>query len=97
MGLFSKKKAVAGTIEYDREHGTDLVRTLRIYLENNSSVNEVASIVKVHRNTVNSKIRTVRELIGHELDDVSKSRLILAYLVSDVLRVYDEKLNPKEA
>lgn len=91
------KEQLGVIIEYDREHGTDLARTLRIYLENNSSVNEVASIVKVHRNTVNGKIRTVRELIGHELDDVSKSRLILAYLVGDVLRVYDEKLNPKEA
>ena len=84
-------------IDYDREHGTDLARTLRIYLENNSSVNEVASIAKVHRNTVNSKIRTVRELLGHELDDTSKSRLILAYLVSDVLRVYDEKINSQKA
>ena len=91
------KEQLGGMIEYDREHGTDLARTLRIYLENNSSVNEVAAIVKVHRNTVNSKIRTVRELLGHELDDISKSRLILAYLVNDVLRVYEEKLNPKEA
>ena len=60
-------------------------------------MNEVAAIAKVHRNTVNSKIRTVRELLGRELDDVVKSRLILAYLVNDVLRVYDEKLNSKEA
>ena len=91
------KEQLGVMFEYDREHGTDLARTLRIYLENNSSVNEVAAIAKVHRNTVNSKIRTVRELLGHELDDVSKSRLILAYVVNDVLRVYDEKLNSKEA
>ncbi len=84
-------------IGYDRDHGTDLARTLRIYLENNSSVNEVAAIAKVHRNTVNSKIRTVRELIGKELDDVTKSRLIIAFLVNDVLRVYDERIDPKEA
>ncbi|MBP5605352.1 MAG: PucR family transcriptional regulator ligand-binding domain-containing protein [Ruminiclostridium sp.] len=77
---------------YDREHGTDLARTLRIYLESNSSVNETAAVEKVHRNTVNSKIRMIKELLGHELDDVSKSRLIMAFLIDDVMRIYDEKL-----
>lgn len=87
-----------GTLtDYDREHGTDLARTLRIYLESNSSVNETAAKQKVHRNTVNSKIRTVRELLGKELDDACKSRLTIAFLISDVLRVYDEMLNTNEA
>ena len=80
-------------LAFDSEHDTDLARILRIYLENNSSVNEVAAIEKVHRNTVNSKIRTVKELLGHELDDISKSRLLIAFLINDVLNVCDEKLN----
>jgi len=78
---------------YDSEHNTDLAHILRIYIENNSSVNEVAAIEKVHRNTVNSKIRTVRELLGHELDDISKSRILIAFLINDVLNIRDEKLN----
>ena len=56
-------------------------------------MNEVAAIEKVHRNTINSKIRTVKELLGNELDDISKSRLLIAFLINDVLNVYDEKLN----
>ena len=79
--------------DYDAEHDTDLARVLRIYIESNSSVNETAADEKVHRNTVNSKIRTVKELLGHELDDVCKSRLHIAFLINDVLNVYDEKLN----
>ena len=52
----------------------------------------------MHRNTVNSKIRTVKELLGSELDDACKSRLLVAYLTDDVLNIYDEKLNTvKEA
>ena len=78
---------------YDSEHGTDLLHILRVYTEHNSSVNEVAAIEKIHRNTVNSKIRAVKELLGHELDDISKSGLHIAFLINDVLRVYDEKLN----
>lgn len=78
---------------YDSEHDTDLAHILRIYIENNSSVNEVAAIEKVHRNTINSKIRTVKELLGNELDDISKSRLLIAFMINDVLNVYDEKLN----
>ena len=79
--------------DHDSEHSTDLTHILRVYLENNCSVNEAAAIEKVHRNTVNSKIRTVKEILGRELDDVTKSRLVIAFLINDVLRVYDEKLN----
>ena len=79
--------------DHDREHGTDLTHILRVYLENNCSVNEAAALEKVHRNTVNSKVRAVKELLGHELDDLTKSRLIMAFLINDVLRIYDEKLN----
>lgn len=78
---------------YDSEHDSDLARILRVYIENNSSVNEVAAIEKVHRNTINSKIRAVKELLGSELDDICKSRLLIAFLINDVLNVYDEKLN----
>ncbi len=84
--------------DHDSEHNADLTHILRVYLENNCSVNEAAAIEKVHRNTVNSKIRSVKEILGHELDDVTKSRLVIAFLINDVLRVYDEKLNTlKEA
>ena len=92
------RENIGALLDHDREHGTDLAHVLRVYLESNSSVNEAAAIEKVHRNTVNSKIRTVKELLGSELDDVCKSRLLVAYLTDDVLNIYDEKLNTvKEA
>ena len=84
------KKHIGVLFEYDSLRNTDLAETLRIYLNNNSSVNETAAIEMVHRNTVNSKIRTARELLGHELDDISKSRLIIAFLINDVLRIYND-------
>ena len=87
------RENLGALLDHDAEHGTDLARVLRVYLENNSSVNETAAIGKVHRNTVNSKMRTIRELLGRELDDAGKSRLIIAFLADDVLRIYDEKLS----
>ena len=38
-------------------------------------------------------MRTIREFLGRELDDAYKSRLIIAFLADDVLRIYDEKLS----
>ena len=87
------RENLGALLDHDAEHGTDLAHVLRVYLENNSSVNETAAIEKVHRNTVNSKMRTIREFLGRELDDAYKSRLIIAFLADDVLRIYDEKLS----
>lgn len=35
------------------------------------------------------KIRAIREILGRELDDHTKSMLMLAYLIEDVLDIYD--------
>ena len=72
---------------YDAEHSSELCKLLRTYLELNGSVNEVASAAGVHRNTVNYKIKSIRDIIGHELDDKMKNMLMLAYLIEDVLDI----------
>ena len=38
---------------------------------------------------INYKIRAIREILGRELDDHTKSMLMLAYLIEDVLDIYD--------
>ncbi|HAS79189.1 MAG TPA: hypothetical protein DCS38_05865, partial [Ruminococcus sp.] len=61
----------------------------RKYLELNGSVLEVASQTGVHRNTVNYKIKAIREILGREFDDYTKNMLMLAYLIEDMLDIYD--------
>ena len=49
-------------IEYDNKNKTDYLDTLRCYLDNDSSIAEVAKISFVHRNTVNYKIKKIKEI-----------------------------------
>ncbi len=69
----------------DKEKNTDYCVILRKYLELNGSVLEVASQTGVHRNTVNYKIKAIREILGREFDDYTKNMLMIAYLIEDVL------------
>ena len=79
-----------GTLEkYDAEKNSGYSETLKIYLQKNGSVNAVAEETGVHRNTVNYKIKAIREILGREFDDYTKNMLMLAYLIEDVLDIYD--------
>lgn len=81
-----------GTLRrFDVERNADYCDTLRLYLTHNGSVNEVAEAAGVHRNTINIKMRAIRDVLGHELDDGAKSSLILAFLIEEVLDMYDKR------
>lgn len=47
------------------EHG-DLLRTLRCYLDKNGAVQDVATELGVHRNSVRYRIESVRQITGHD-------------------------------
>ncbi len=72
-------------IEFDRKNNTDYLNTLRCYLENESSVAEVAKITFVHRNTVNYKIKKIKEILGCELSQNDKLKLSLAFCVERIM------------
>lgn len=75
-----------GTLEeFDSANGTDYMETLKRYLENDSSVQEVARITFVHRNTVNYKLRRIKEILGCELNYEDKLRLMLAFFIKEFL------------
>ena len=85
-----------GTLRrFDIERNADYCDTLRLYLTHSGSVNEVAETTGVHRNTINIKMRAIREIIGSDLDDNDKSALILAFLIEDVLNLYDRRSDIK--
>lgn len=75
-----------GTLEeFDSANGTDYMETLKSYLENDSSVQEVARITFVHRNTVNYKLRRIKEILGCELNYEDKLRLMLSFFIKEFL------------
>lgn len=71
--------------DYDHKNSTDYTKTLRDYLENNSSVQIVAGLMNVHRNTVNYKIKMIKEILGTELKESDKLNYRLAFCVMDML------------
>lgn len=73
-------------LEYDANNGTDCTKLLRLYVENDCSVITVAEKNSVHRNTINNRIKQIRELLGYELTEKRKAELMLAFQIKDILK-----------
>ena len=72
--------ALSALIEYDRQHGAELLRTLGAFFAGRCGPKETASILGVHRNTVLYRLERIRELTGFDLDDADvRLRLHLAH------------------
>lgn len=75
-----------GQIEtYDRKNQTDYLFTLKCYLDNNASVQEVAKETFVHRNTINYKIKKIKEILQCDLDYQDCLKLLLAFHIKELL------------
>ena len=55
--------------DYDQEHDTNLLESLRVYLTHNRSIGESAGLLYIHRNTMNYRIAKIHELTDVDLDD----------------------------
>jgi purine catabolism regulator len=77
---------VAGTFlaplgVHDREHGSELLVSLRAFLEANGHWETAASAIGVHRHTLRKRMTFVQELIGCNLDIARvRAELLLALL-----------------
>jgi sugar diacid utilization regulator len=56
-------------VEHDRRHSSELVRTLRAYLDAGGVQRRAAARCFVHVNTVVYRLRRIRELLAVDLDD----------------------------
>ncbi|MDF2838987.1 MAG: transcriptional regulator [Evtepia sp.] len=54
--------------EYDSQCGSQLVETLKLYLQFNGSVNLVSDEMYCHRNTTNYRIKKIKALLQMDLD-----------------------------
>jgi PucR family transcriptional regulator, proline-responsive transcriptional activator len=83
------KRYVMDTInkisDYDSMHNTDYVLTLKHYLESNGSIQKVSNQMNVHRNTINYKMKSIRENFGLKLDYNDIARLWLAFNIKDII------------
>lgn len=70
--------------EHDRERGSQLVASLRAFLEANGHWESAAAVLGVHRHTLRGRVTKVEELLGVDLGDARvRAELLLAVLVAD--------------
>jgi PucR-like helix-turn-helix protein/diguanylate cyclase with GGDEF domain len=78
------KRGLAGLV--DQPH---LVQTLRVYLDSGPSASDTAKALSVHQNTVNYRLRRIRELTGYDPRNIDNLLLLrLALRAQDLLAVH---------
>jgi PucR family transcriptional regulator, purine catabolism regulatory protein len=61
-------RVIGPLLDYDRDHGTELVDSLRVFLNCNRSWQRAAKELFVHKQTLVYRMRRVEELAGRRLD-----------------------------
>lgn len=59
-------------VSYDEKHGTEYTRTLELYLKYSGSIQAVADEMFTHRNTVTYRMKTIRQMLGCELESADE-------------------------
>ena len=81
------QETLAQLTEYDREHGGELVDTLRTFFANHGNLSRTADQLILHRNTVSYRLERIAQLTGLDLDDEGdRFRLHLALKLIDLVR-----------
>lgn len=79
------KDTIGRLDDYDDKHQSDYVYILKCYLDNNNSVEKVAKETYVHRNTINYKIKKIKEILNSDLTYKDGLKLLLAYEIKKMI------------
>ena len=80
------EETIQPLIDYDLKHNTDYLQLCRLYIEHNSNVQTIADITFSHRNTINYRMRKIKDLLGCEFENMEeKSYFLMAYYIYDML------------
>lgn len=74
--------------EYDSEHDSDYLNTLRFFLLSDCNLIETASRLYTHRNTIVYRIRKIKDILGTEIDNSAiKFDLLMAFYIKEYLSI----------
>jgi sugar diacid utilization regulator len=80
------RTTTASLQKYDEENGTELLKTLRVYLEERGKLAATASRLFVHVNTVTYRLGRVREIAGGHPSDLDFAlRYELAFMIERLM------------
>ena len=72
-------------VEYDKNNGTDYVKTLSTYLRNYKNLSQTADDLFLHRNTILYRLNKIEEILQSSLDNHSLClQLELGILLLDI-------------
>ena len=92
LELFSKSfdplqlchSAIIQLWEYDREHDTNFLESLRVYLKSNLSIGKAAAALFIHRNTMTYRLSKILEITDIDLSDPNVTcNLLFSYYAFD--------------
>ena len=63
-------------LEHDSANRADLLRTLRVYLEQNQNSARAAKLLFIHYNTLRHRIKRVKEILGNDLENPQRRMAI---------------------
>jgi purine catabolism regulator len=63
------EELVRPLVDHDRERGSDLVRTLRVYFATGANASEAADRLFLHRNSMLYRLERIGKLTGLDLKD----------------------------
>ena len=79
-------KVLAPIEKYDNENKTNFIDFIKTYLEHDGSVQAVADVMFVHRNTVNYQINKIKKITGKDLGKLDvKLNFLLCLYIRDLL------------
>ena len=82
-------KPLNSVINYDAQYGSDNLRLLDVYLNNDRNISDTAKIMNLHRNSVVYRIKRIESLIGVPLDDSElRLRILISLKVLRMLGLY---------
>ena len=74
-------------ILYDQKNKSDNMEILRLYIRNNFSVQQVGQQTFMHRNTINYRVRKIKEILGTDLESMDeKLKCLLAFYIYDMMQ-----------
>jgi DNA-binding PucR family transcriptional regulator len=65
------KRLLGPVIAYDREHQTALLKSLEAFFAHDGRLEDSAHALRVHKNTLNYRLRHVERLTGKKLSRLS--------------------------
>jgi hypothetical protein len=87
-----RRRTIAALAEYDAEHDTELMATLRAFLAHDGSTTETAEVMQLHRHTVGYRLSRVHEVSGlspYESD--GRERLSLGLKADQIIRAENRR------